>query len=139
MKDKILSIHYSKHKYMCTRAHTHTTCPLPPTHKHTPAHVSILTIQNLSQTTNRPQTDFRRRQTLAWNEKTWQLGLLFKKLNVFRFGLESSKKAPVGEEEENQLMQEGEKQQAQQPTVESLLRGIWKLTVSEAERKSVES
>ena len=59
---------------MHTHIHTHTTCPPTPTpHTHTCTH-KYTDHSKLKQTTNR---DFRRRQTPAWNGKTWQLGLLF--------------------------------------------------------------
>ena len=68
-------------------------------------------------------------------QKTWQV-YNFVKRNVFRLDLNESREGFCRRGRGRTFHVEGPKtEKAREPTVESLVRGIWRLRVSEAERR----
>ena len=123
---------------MLTHAHTHKHTH---THTHTMAlaHTSILIIQNLIYTPQLEQTinrDLRRRKTAAWNGKHGR-SVVSKKRNVLRFDLKESREGFCRRERGRSFHVEGLKtEKEREPAVKSLVRGIWRLRVSEAEQRA---
>ena len=68
-------------------------------------------------------------------QKTWQV-YSFGKINVFRLHLNESRDGFCQRGRGRSFHVDGPKtEKAREPTVESLVRGIWRLRVSEAERR----
>ena len=120
---------YSKHVH----AHTHTR-----THTHTeaPAHTSmILTRQNLCTTqkwaANTFEMDEETAEDCSMKWKTWQV-YSFGKRTVLRFDLKESREGFCQRGRGRSFHVEGLKtEKMKEPTVESLVRGIWRLGVEQ--------
>ena len=68
-------------------------------------------------------------------QKTWQVYSLGK-INVFRLGMNESREGFCRRGRGRSFHVDGPKtEKAREPTVESLVPGIWRLRVSEAERR----
>ena len=126
---------YSKHVHAHTHTHTHA-------HAHTeaPAHTSmILTRQNLCTTqkwaANSFEMDEETDEDRSMKWKTWQ-GYSFGKRAVLRFDLKESREGFCRRGRGRSFHVEGLKtEKTQEPTVEGLVRGIWRLGVSEVEQR----
>ena len=68
-------------------------------------------------------------------QKEWQV-YSFGKRNVFRLHLNESREGFCRRERGRSFHVDGQKtEKAREPTMESLMRGIWRLRVSDAERR----
>ena len=132
-------VHTHTHTHTYTYTHTHTY-----THRHTqaPAHTSVVTIQNLiyaqlkTGSKQRLETD----EDSSTEQKAWQV-YSFGKINVLRFDLDVSRHGfwLRGRGRSFPHVERPKTEKAQDSTVpKGLVRGIWRLRGSEAERRGWE-
>ena len=105
------------------------------THTKAPTYTSMLTTQNLisTQLKSGSKQQLEMDEDSSMEQKTW-LVYSFGKRNVLRFDLKESREGFCGIGRGRSFhVEEPKMEKAQEPAVESLVQGIWRLGVSEAE------